>query len=172
MMLRGARIGTGPVISLRRLRVIIVSLLAMTALGALSRVPYTVPGADAAMVRLSWRAPRASIDTCRALDPAEIAALPVHMRRDSACETRRVAYTLRVIVDGSILQDTIVTSAGVRADRPLFVYREYMLQPGEHRVQVEFVPRNGDISATLPGFSIDRTVKLEAGQILLITGED
>jgi hypothetical protein len=118
---------------------ILVSVLATAGLGWLARAPYTSPGADGALLRLSWRLRGEKSETCRPRTQAELDALPVHMRTPEVCESTLLAYRLVVQVDGATRDSVVVLPGGARGDRPVFVLREVPLAPGEHRVSVRFV---------------------------------
>ncbi|HEX7091319.1 MAG TPA: hypothetical protein VF192_14350 [Longimicrobiales bacterium] len=118
---------------------VVVTGMALAALAALSRAPYREPGADEAVLRLSWRVRGIRVQECRSLTPEELAALPPHMRRPEVCEGRIAPYRLRVRVDGRVLADTLVHAAGAREDRPVYVFREFRVLPGVHRVDLRFV---------------------------------
>jgi hypothetical protein len=148
---------------------------------ALSRVPYGDLDPDISVLRLTWRAPGEAIEDCRLLSPEEIEAQPVHMRRDRICERRLVPYRLSVYVDGVRVVDETVRPAGAREDRPLFVFRELTLEPGEHQVAVNWVRETGpdplpaDSPAIRGGLrgtgplSLDATLDLAAGDVALVT---
>ena len=82
------------------------------ALGALSRIPYTPAGAGHGVLRLSWRVRGERVTECRRLTPEELEALPLHMRRPEVCEGRIAPYRLRVTIDGSVVEDTLIRAAG------------------------------------------------------------
>ena len=117
--------------------------VALATLGALSRAPYREPDAEDAVLRLSWRVRGIRVRECRTLTPDELDALPPHMRRPEVCEGRIAPYRLRVRVDGRVLTDTLVHAAGAREDRPLYVFREFRVMPGVHRVDLRFVREAG-----------------------------
>lgn len=121
----------------------VVAGVALATLTALSRTPYREPGADDAVLRLSWRVRGIRVRECRTLTPEELDALPPHMRRPEVCEGRIAPYRLRVRVDGRVLTDTLVHAAGAREDRPLYVFREFRVVPGVHRVDLLFVREAG-----------------------------
>jgi hypothetical protein len=165
----------------RRILGAAVAVTVTLATVALSRVPYGGLDPDISVLRLTWRAPGEAIEDCRLLSPEEIEAQPVHMRRDRICERRLVPYRLRVYVDGVRVVDETVRPAGAREDRPLFVFRELELEPGEHQVAVNWVRETGpdplptDSPATRGGvrgtgpLSLDATLDLAAGDVALVT---
>ena len=90
------------------------------------------------LLRLSWRIRGEPVRSCRILSPAEVEALPQHMRRDEVCETRVEPYRLQVDIDGQrVLADTL-HAAGARQDRPIYVYYDLPLAPGEYAIDVRF----------------------------------
>lgn len=145
---------------------------------ALSRAPYATGPAEASLVRLSWRARGQQVEECRPLTQEERERLPAHMRPSEICERRGVPYLLEVTLDDrAVLTDT-VHPGGARADRPVYVYREIAVSPGEHELRVRFaavaVPEAGSERSEVGGptvrdWLLERVVELEPGQILLVT---
>lgn len=117
---------------------VLVAVLTVLGLGAGARATYSTGEADVALLRFSWRARSVLVEECRGLSEEEREALPVHMRRERICEGRIAPYRLRIDVDGERAVDTRVRGAGVREDRPIYVFRELRVSPGEHRVRVRF----------------------------------
>jgi hypothetical protein len=114
------------------------------AIAGLSRVPASPEDTSEALLRLSWRVLGARVEECRARTAEELAALAPHMRTPQVCTGRGAGYELRVRVDGAeAIRDTI-RPAGARGDRPVYVFRDLVVEPGSHEVGVEFtalVPR-------------------------------
>lgn len=147
-----------------------------TALGAaavawLSQVPMP-QGADEALIRLSWRTQGVSIEECRTLTPAELERIAPHMRRPQECIGGIADYELVLRVEGrEPLVDTIAP-AGVRHDRPLYVFQDVTVPPGDYAVSVSFaalVPEdfeNGDQPFT---FQWSGRMTLEPRDIGLVT---
>jgi hypothetical protein len=154
---------------------VLLTLLATLTLGALSRIPWQPARSDHATLRLAWRASDERFESCRQLTPEELEKIPAHMRRDTVCTDREVPYRLEVAVNGTPLANELVHAAGVRRDRPLYVFREFPLAPGAHQVRVGFF-RTEEVSAgereagkTPARLAFDSTVTLVAGEILLVT---
>jgi hypothetical protein len=145
-------------------------LLVLAALGTGTRVPYTLPEAEAATLRLSWRLRGERVQECRRPGPEELARVPVHMRREEVCEGRIAPYRLRLALDGVLLEDALVTAGGARADRPLYVHRELRLAPGDYAIAVTFelesaaAPQAGPMSLQWSGMA-----GMLPGDVLLIT---
>lgn len=157
---------------------------------ALSRLPYDAAPGDDALLRLSWRARGEQVRECRRLSAAELEAQPVHMRRTEVCEARSLPYHLRVRLDGRAVLDDTLYAGGARGDRPIYVFREVPLPAGAHRLQVEFVRRDGEqpparnagvgaaadaaavprhADATPARLALDTVLRLDADQIVLLT---
>ena len=122
-----------------RLVAVFLGVGAVAGLGALSQVPWPWRGPQHAVIRLTWRARGHRLEECRRLSPDELAKLPVHMRREEVCEGRILAYGLRVSLDGRTVVDEMVRPAGARADRPLYVFHEIPVPPGERVLGVSFL---------------------------------
>lgn len=122
--------------AVRRLVGAAVAVVSVAALGALSQLPYTPEPGPEALLRLSWRARGERVETCRELSEEEQRNLPQHMRRERICEGTTAEYRLRVKVDGERRVDGPVQGSGEVQVRPLYVYREIAVPPGEHRLEV------------------------------------
>jgi hypothetical protein len=148
-----------------------LALVLTAAIVGLSRVPYQPPGGELATIRLSWRTPAEFREECREPTTEELERLPVHMRRQIICEGYTVPYRLRAELDGAPILDELVRPAGVRQDRPVYLMREIVLEPGEHTIKVSWAseppPANGDEG--WPPLEIDVELSLGAGEIALIT---
>lgn len=155
----------------RILRIALVSALATAALGGLARAPYDPPHSDQALLRLSWRMRSAGTELCRARTPAELEALPVHMRSPEVCENQVLAYRLVVQVDEAAPDTLRVLPGGVKQDRPAFVLHELLLAPGPHHVRVRFEEENGAMTASYGELAIDTVLNALAGGVELITLE-
>jgi hypothetical protein len=151
---------------LTRAAAVAVAIGLTIAMAALSRVPYRTSSDDHALIRLSWRTPGAFVNECRTPTPEELASLPVHMRRDQVCEGRILPNRLRVTLNGDLIIDEAVRAAGAREDRPLYVFREIAVPPGEHRVHLTWGVEGA--SAQLPQ-TLDSVVRLAPGEITLFT---
>ena len=159
--------------------------LGMTlALGWLSQMPYDAARDVQAVIRLAWRTRGTRVEDCRRLTAAELERLPVHMRQEEVCEGRTLPYRLVVVLDGRTVVDEAVYPSGARADRPLYVYREFPVRPGRHDVDIAFtrdpVPsdtagergreRLGDRESPAPQrLRLTRQVTVGTGHIVLVT---
>lgn len=146
------------------------------ALAALSNVPYTFERADHSVIRLAWRARGERVRQCRRLTPAEVEKRPPHMRQEEVCERRILPYRLLVAVDDVTVVDETIRAGGAREDRPLFVFRELAVTPGTRRIRVSFerpdsLARGGE-RETPPRLTLDESVRLAPGRIVLVTYDD
>jgi hypothetical protein len=144
------------------------ALIACGLLGAIAigtRAPLTVNGADAAALRLAWRAHGEAALHCRTPSAEELSRLPVHMRRSEICERRLPTFHLVVEVDGAGLLDELVAPAGAAGDRAAVVLRELPLAPGAHELRVGFTPERGGAAPK----RLERRFTLGPGEVALVT---
>jgi len=166
----------------RPLRLSLAAALAAAttvAIGALSQVPWATEGAEVSAIRLSWRTRGEPVEECRKLTAEELEGVPVHMRREEVCEARIAPYRLKLTVDGGLIEESTVHASGAREDRPIYVYRELQVEPGQHRIQISFVPEADATSAdrarhdrgrrASEHLGLDEVVDLEAGEVALVT---
>ena len=135
-----------------------------------TRVPWLAEPGDEALVRLSWRALGERLDECREPSAEEQAKLPAHMRQPRICERRLLPFHLAVRIDGRPVFDSLLHASGAREDRPTYVFHDFRVTPGPHRVEVRFeVDRPpGSGPAAQPALELDEPVELAPRQILLV----
>jgi hypothetical protein len=151
-----------------------VAVAATAGLVAASGVRWVANEDPGARLRLSWRAAGQRVEACRAPTEDELAGLPPHMRPREICEGRLLPFRLVVAVDGETVLERTVHPAGARADRPTYVFEEIPLEPGAHRLRVDFtVERPADAPVSEAG---DRhlATEIEAapGRVVLVTDRD
>jgi hypothetical protein len=136
-----------------------------------SAVSYTESAGEHAMVRLSWRAVGERIEECRQATPAELAALPPHMRRGEICEGQLAPFRLKVAIDGSSVFQGRVRPGGLREDRPAYVLQEFRVEPGPHRLSVEFEPERGEgrSAPSRPPWVLEAQISPAPREIVLVT---
>jgi hypothetical protein len=144
----------------RRIGGVLVAAGALLLLRAGSLTPLRTAPDGTAMLRLSWSARPERIEQCRRLSDAELAELPQHMRLRWECEGRFARYLLSVSVDGRVLAADTVRGGGLRNDRPMHLFREYAMAPGERHVTVTL--RRID-AAVLPDSTADATTAAGTG---------
>lgn len=152
---------------MKALGVVFTTALLMAALGALTRLPWTPAGADAAMLRFSWRTTIVARERCRARTPAELEQLPVHMRTPEVCEPDEASYALVTRIDDAAPDTAYLLRGGVKGDRPLFVLEDRALAPGSHRVRVELLRIDGTSEPLAT--PLDATLGFAPGLVRLIT---
>ena len=162
---------------MRMLRIALAAVVALGLTAALvvgSGLPYVDDHSDRALMRLSWRAVGERIQECRTPTEEELAALPPHMRRREICEGRMTPFHLAVRIDGAAVFEDRIHPAGTRQDRPVYVFREFPVAPGEHRIEVRFaavLPEGAEAGARAP-LVLDETLRLAPRQIALVTHDD
>jgi len=158
-----------------------VTVAALAGMAALSYVPYAQERAAGSELRLAWRARSARVEACRRRSPEELAQLPAHMRQELVCERGVAPYRLHVTLGDTTVVDRLVTAAGARADRPLYVFEELPLAPGTYVLRVTFTREGGtagDSAAaadprTAPArLALDTMVTLGAGRAALVTYDE
>ncbi len=144
----------------RRIAGVLVAAGALVLLRAGSLTPLRTAPDGTAMLRLSWSARPERIEQCRRLSDAELAALPQHMRLRWECEGRFARYLLSVSVDGRVLAADTVRGGGLRNDRPMHLFREFAMSPGERHVTVTLQRID---AAVLPDSTADATTAAGTG---------
>ena len=127
--------------TVQRVAATVGTMVLAWALAASSDVGVRWHPENAAQLRLSWSARPERIEICRRLTDAELESRPVHMRQRVECEGRAATYALEVSVDGIVLDRAVVSGAGLRHDRPVFLLREFTVPEGVRQVRVSFVRR-------------------------------
>lgn len=125
-------------------------------LAYLSAAPVPYHAGETARLRLSWSARPERIEICRTLSEEELELLAEHMRQRVSCEGKFASYTLRILVDGAIIDESVVRGAGLRNDRPLFLLRDYPVPPGTHRLQLSLTRREKIDIDTAASFTVVR----------------
>ena len=118
-----------------------------------------------ALLGIAVRTMAGTVQDCRALSEAEMAALPQHMRRKEICETRAAPYRLEVSIDGETRLDRVYRPAGIHGDRPITVDERLGVTAGSHDVSIRFAPADPASSAQLPVFTFAQHVDLAEGRI-------
>ena len=158
---------------------ILVAAAATAGIGWLARAPYSPPGSETGVLRLSWRLIPDRAEHCRRLSQEELEKLPVHMRNPTVCEREHVDYRLIVQVDDAAPDTTHLLPSGAHGDRPIFVLQERQLQPGAHRVRVWFARESAEREHDReeheerrherPRLRLDTNISARAGMVELIT---
>jgi len=155
----------------RALGAALAGTLLTAGLVAGTRVPWVAEPANRAVVRLAWRAVGERVEECREPSAAEQAELPPHMRQPRICKGRLLPFRLAVQIDGVELSDELLRASGAHEDRPTYVFRDFRVTPGAHRVAIRFEVERppGSGPATQPALRLEETVELAPRQILLVT---
>lgn len=153
---------------MKRSAQIAVAVLLLLFIGALSRVGYMSGTRSDALLRLSWRTRGEAVKQCRKLTEEELEELPAHMRTPEVCTGRVASYQLDLSVDDRAFQPMRLRAAGAHADRPIYVFRELGLKPGEHNIAIAFYSTAHPNSERL---TWRRRVSVKQGEILLVTAD-
>jgi hypothetical protein len=141
----------------------LLSLLLVLGIAALSKVPYGQPP-EHGVLRLSWKSTGEKIRVATAAQGEEV---PAHMRAADDFDEKMRDYQLTVEVDGKVWLDKLMRPPGLHHDRPISVFEELPLPPGQHQLHLKFWPVPADGATWKP--EIQRTVQINAGFIETIT---
>lgn len=145
---------------------LLLSLIVVAGIAAVSRIPYgDVPSHG--VLRLSWKT---SGEKVRIETAQQAENVPAHMRAAGGFEEKMRDYQLSVKVDDKVWLDRLMRPPGLRHDRPISVFEEMALPPGEHTVHLKFWPVPEQEARWKP--EILRTVRIERGAIETITLTD
>ena len=120
---------------------VVAGAFAAALIAAGSAVSLPLRSGDSGRIRLSWSARPERIETCRTLADEEVAALSEHMRRQVECEGRFATYALEVTVDGQLVEQSVITGGGLRADRPMHYLRDFAVADGKREFRLSLVRR-------------------------------
>ena len=147
-----------------------VTVFMLLVLGGLSQWPIS-DSSDEAVIRLSWRTAPVRIEECRTLTEDELSRIAPHMRRPEECTGGFADYELRLEVDGDIIQFDTLQPSGLRQDRPVYVFSDYLVDPGTYEISVTFsalVPV-GMVEGAAAPLHWDGVFALEPAEIGLLT---
>ncbi len=145
-----------------------VGALVCFAVVAGSQVPWVASASDEAIVRLSWRAVLPTVEDCRPPTDEDLRGIPPHMRPAEVCSGSPVPFRLEFTLDGQRLIDERVAGSGARGDRPMYVFEEFSVEPGVHRVDLTFAPDTAE-TARAPGTHLVRELRIGSREVVLLT---
>ena len=137
-------------------------MLALLVLVTHVSVSDPTPGA---VLGIAVRTMAGTVQDCRTLSEAEVAALPRHMQRKEICETHGASYRLVVRVDGEPRLDRVYSPAGIHGDRPITVDERIGVTAGSRAVSIHFAPADRGTDGGLPLFTFEQDVELAEGRI-------
>ena len=149
---------------------VLVTIAGLAAIGAASQWSLSTNG-EGSIVRLSWRTAPIRLESCRQLTDEEMAAIPAHMRRTEECTGGYADYELSLRITGIDEVTDTIAPAGLRGDRPVYVFVDRPVPPGIHEVEVSFralVPADFDADAAAP-LTWSGALQLAPGEIGLIS---
>ena len=141
-----------------------------------STVAVTTSSENEAVLRVAFRARPERIEVCRDSTPEELAAVPAHMRQARVCVGQTATYRLQVRLDDEVIADEIVRGSGLRGDRPIYVFRERLVAPGDRAVFVRFTRQEAappaPESAVPESLVLERRVRLTPRGVALVTYDE
>jgi len=150
---------------------VVVACAAAFAIVEGSQVTIRRDSGTEGVLRLAWRARPDRVENCVPQSEEVLARLPVHMRQAQICEGVSARYRLEVRLDGQVVLDDVVQGGGLRHDRPVYVFRELRVAPGDRAVAVRFV-RLAETAHEQPGgvppeLALERTLRFAPGRVVL-----
>jgi hypothetical protein len=119
---------------------VIGALLAIGATVGLTRASSVSlsPYDEHAVLRLAWTARPERIEDCRQQSDEELSKLPPHMRQSMSCVGTSATYRLEVRWNDRVIVQQTIRGGGLRHDRPLYLFRDIALPPGDSTIRVQF----------------------------------
>lgn len=152
---------------MRVIGIVLCTTAVALSIAALSRAPYTPPGAGDAVLRMSWRMDVTTRENCRARTAEELATLPVHMRTAEVCTPVEASYAIVTSLNGAAADTLALTRGGVKGDRPLIVLEERVLDPGLYDIELSLERHTANGSEVLA--RLDGRLALRPGEVQLVT---
>jgi hypothetical protein len=135
-------------------------------IGVFSQWPVYRPlPPDQALIKLSFSRVGKPVGDCRTLDAAELERLPPNMRNPQSCPRERSSVAVRLDIDGKRVLDRVAPATGLSRDGAATMYERVVVPAGERRIAVHL---SDDVRAREAGWTREATVKLAAGQVLVI----
>jgi coenzyme F420-reducing hydrogenase delta subunit/ferredoxin len=128
------RSGPGPTLSLVATTFLALIFAALTGVG--SDLGYASPKIDHSELVVSFSHPGLSGENCRTLSDAELAKIPVHMRKPVQCDRTRSAVRLAVRIDGVEILNKSIPPSGLWEDGNSVALERIAVEPGRHLVQL------------------------------------
>lgn len=141
-----------------------------------SAVPVAPDADDRGLLRVAFRARPERIEVCRDRTPEELAGVPAHMRQARVCDGVSATYRLEVELDERVVVAEVVHGGGLRRDRPIYVFREVPLPPGEVEIDVRFARREpappAPPGAVPDSLTLERRLHVAPRQVVLVTYDE
>lgn len=135
-------------------------------LGYFSFAPnHTVLAPKQAVVSLSFSHSGRLVQPCAQLTPAELAKLPINMRRPRDCKRARWPVEVQLVVNGELVHAGTYAPAGLWSDGPSTVYKRFVVPAGVTTLSVRLRDSGRDQGFD---YAYAATANLEAAQNLVI----
>ena len=154
---------------------VLLAIAATVGLSRASSIPFS-PHGEQAVLRLAWSARPERIEDCRQRSDEELQKLPAHMRQSMSCVGTSATYRLEVRWNDRVIAQQTIRGGGLRHDRPLYLFRDIVLPPGDATIRVAFqrvesVTGNARKTeeAVPPSLLLERQLELKSRQVTLVT---
>jgi hypothetical protein len=104
--------------------------------GVLSDLGYASPEVEQSELVVSFSHPGASAENCRTLSEAELAEIPLHMRKPVQCDRGRSAVRVAVQIDGVEIMRKSIAPAGIWGDSNSIALERIPIEAGRHVVAI------------------------------------
>ena len=138
--------------------------------GLIALISQTPMGqkADFALLRVVSRLPSQAKLDCRPAVAEDLSDLPLHMRQKDVCQEHRLSYILEVKIDGRQLLKQQLAAKGLRGEIPIFLEREFRVEPGKHEVAIEINASGDNLSSKVASRQYREIRSFQTGEIILV----
>lgn len=135
-------------------------------LGIVSQHPsYTYVAPDRAVIKLSIDHYSHLIGKCRALTPAQLAALPSYQRLPVVCPRQRYPVKVALNIDGRVVYEQTRVPAGIHHDGLSYLYARLVVPAGRHGLKVSMWDNGGHGA---PAYQKTSMLTLHPAQVFVI----
>lgn len=131
---------------------------------------------DEAVLRVAFRLRPERVEVCRDRTPEELAGVPIHMRQLQVCVGQSVTYRLKVRRADDVLVDEVAHGGGLRRDRPIYVFREWLVPPGAAEVEVRLSREGGPPREQAPWgvepLALEEQLVFASRKVVLVTYDE
>lgn len=110
-------------------------------------------------IKLAIQHGGARIEDCRKLTTKELSKLPSTERRPITCSRERVALTIELSIDGTVIYADVLPPTGLSGDGVSKAYKKFLVPAGHHVIEAKLRD-----SKRRDGFDFDQRIEAELKQ--------
>ena len=110
-------------------------------------------------IKLAIQHGGARIEDCRKLTTKELSKLPSTERRPITCSRERVALTIELSIDGTVIYADVLPPTGLSGDGVSKAYKKFLVPAGHHVIEAKLRD-----SKRTDGFDFDQRIEAELKQ--------